>query len=110
MTIDWKGREVQSRVERATVTASNIVLDRATRAAKSSHPGWRNVTGRAEASIRAKRAEPRGSEVNGALYSDVDYFIFLEIGSYGRTGDATLRRAGDAEFHKLAEEIRRNLK
>ena len=71
---------------------------------KGNHPGWTNITGLAEGSVRIIGfAKQSGSRVAGTWGSlGVQYVIFLEIlrGSF-------LRRSGDRNYPMLAGEIRK---
>ncbi len=107
--LDWKGPAIDRAIaDRAIPNAMNDTTATAAIAAKSSHPGWRNRTGIAEGSIRGDPAKKVGAGTWLALFGsfDVNYFIWLEIGARGRSGDHTIRRAADKEFPKLADRIR----
>lgn len=75
--------------------------------AKSNH-GWRNRTGTAEGSIRMEPARQIGPAHYRGLFGsfDVNYFIFLELGTRFIGADHTLRRAADAEFPKIGARLR----
>lgn len=108
--IDWKGPQVEERVQRAIPLAMDDTTAAAAIFAKGNHPGWKNRTGTAEGSIRAEPARREGGGWHAEFGSyGVDYFIWLEIGARGRSGDNTLRRAADAEFPRLPDRLRFHL-
>lgn len=111
MKLDWKGEEVEQKVMGVAVpNAMNDTTAAAAIFAKGNHPGWRNRTGTAEGSIRGDPARRDGDRWVALFGSfDVNYFIWLEIGTRFFEGDNTLRRAADVEFPRLAERIRKYL-
>lgn len=104
----WNGRQISDRMKQAVAAGIDETTAAAVNQAKSDH-GWGNVTGTAEGSIQMRPAVTEGSSVVGQWGSfDVDYFIFLEIGTAFMEGDDTLRRAADAEYPNLHDRIRNN--
>ena len=103
--LDWRGDEVKRKVHAAGRSALAETAEAAVRRARSSHPGWKNITGAAEASIRSMGIEEKGSQLRARFGSTLPYFIFLEVGARGRSGDYTLRRAADVEGGHLRERI-----
>ena len=103
--LDWRGDEVKHMVHAAERSALSETAEAAVRRAKTSHPGWKSVTGEAEASIRTMGIEEKGPQLRARFGSTLPYFIFLEVGSRGRAGDSTLRRAADVEGGHLRERI-----
>lgn len=96
----------EERLDQAARQAVDDVTAAAAIYAKQNHPGWNNVTGLAEGSIRMEPAVDEGERVVGYFGSyDVNYFIWLEIGANGHPGDYTLRRAADAEFPSLGRRL-----
>lgn len=111
--LKWTGEAVEHAIlAKAVPQAMDDTTAAAAIASKSSHPGWKNRTGIAEGSIRGDPAVPVGSTRWVALFGsfDVAYFIWLEIGARGRSGDYTLRRGADKEFPKLPDRIRARAK
>jgi hypothetical protein len=108
--LDWHGEDVSERTGEAVQAAMNDTTAAAAIFSKGNHPGWNNVTGTAEGSIRGDPARKDG-DVWRALFGsfDVNYFIWLEIGTRFHEGDNTIRRGADAEFPKLAERIAKYL-
>ena len=132
--LTWKGDAVRTAVAAAERTGLTETLDAAVTDARATH-GWKSRTGAALASIRredvkAKSArgfvgafgfEPIGlvgnlhrarSRQTGRLRKASKWDmhgLFLEIGSHGRPGDHTIRRAADREFPHLWERIRTHL-
>lgn len=108
--LDWKGKDVSDKTWAAVQYAMNDTTAAAAIFAKQNHPGWQNRTGTAEGSIRGDPARREGDRMIALFGSfDVNYFIWLEIGTRFREGDHTLVRAADAEFPKLPERIRKYL-
>jgi len=105
--VTWRGDEVKGMVHAAERSALAETAEAAVRRAKASHPGWKNVTGQAEASIRTMGIEEKGSQLRASFGSTLSYFIFLEVGARGHAGDSTLRRAADVEGGHLRERIAR---
>jgi len=103
--VTWRGDEVKSMVHAAERSALAETADASVRRAKSSHPSWKSVTGEAEGSIRTMGIEDKGGQLRARFGSTLPYFIFLEIGARGRSGDSTLRRAADVEGGHLRERI-----
>lgn len=103
--VTWIGDEVKRKVHGAERSGLQQTAEAAVRRARSSHPGWKTVTGKAEASIRVLGIEGQGSQLRARFGSTLPYFIFLEVGFRGRSGDSTLRRAADVEGGHLRERI-----
>lgn len=109
--LDWDGGKVAERIAEAATAGADETLEAAAERARSDHD-WSTVSGTAEASIQAQPSEMQGDRVIGQFGSygdDAYYFIWLETGKAGRSGDDTLRRAADSEFPQLPDRIRRNL-
>lgn len=117
MASGWRRRDpISEPMRRRLHAAIPQAIDDTTAAAaiyaKQNHPGWRNRTGTAEGSIRfdpAQRVAPnRWRGLFGSF--GVIYFIWLEIGARGRTGDRTLQRAADVEFPSFPRRLREALR
>lgn len=105
----WLGDQVQKRVEAAAVRAVDRSTEAAAQYARDNHPGWKNVTGTAEASIGTAPARVLGRRIRGSVRGgggDAFYLLILEV-----KNGAALRTAADVEFPgvqpRLAEEFAR---
>lgn len=99
----WLGDDIQKRVERAALRAIDRTTEAAAEYAREHHPGWRNITGTAEASIGTTKARKlrralRGGVTGGA--GDAFYLLILEV----KKG-AALRTAGDVVFPQVADNL-----
>lgn len=97
------------KVEKAILKGGNDTLNEATQHAKKNHPGWATRTGKAEQSIQVVTLMQRidATHYKGVFGSrEVDYFIWLEIGTRYHPGDHTLRRAADIVFPRVWDKIR----
>lgn len=105
----WLGDAIQKRVEEAAKRAVDRTTAETVEYAQTHHPGWRTVTGTAEASINAAPARVLARRVRGAIRAgggDAFYLLILEV----KKG-AALRTAADLTFpdvqDRLAEEYGR---
>jgi len=100
--LKWFGDRVIRQVQAAAVAGVNRTMSECVIEAKNNHPGWKNITGTAEGSIRIQQfARMLGHEAVGLWGSvNVKYFIWLEL-KYG----AALRRAADRVYPKLKHNI-----
>ncbi len=100
----WNGDDVKAKVLAAAEKGIDKTMAAAVRDTKGSHPGWKNITGLAEGSVRiVKFATRQGNRVSGQWGSlGVKYVIFLELkhGSF-------LRMSGDRNYPMLAGVIRK---
>lgn len=117
MSIKWRGAAVLARVENATKRGIDKTMAEAVVNAKSNHPGWKNVTGTAEGSVRIGQFAERDAagfvgrwgSVGGTLTregrSQGNYVIFLELkhGSF-------LRNAAARTYRRLAGYIKDGLR
>lgn len=99
----WLGDELQKRVQNASKRAIDGTTEAAAEYARRNHPGWRTVTGTAEASIgtvpaRLLKRVIRGGVTGGA--GDAFYLLILEV----KKG-ATLRTAADVEFPAVQDRL-----
>ena len=105
--LKWRGKEVSKKIKRAAEIGINDTMARSVTLAKQSHPGWNNVTGTAEGSIRivepAKQA--RGSIFGRWGSAAVHYFLYLEL-FHG----SALRSAAAKTYPQLAKRIKAALK
>lgn len=109
-TLRWRGDEVAARVGAAAKTAVDRTTAAAVTHAKQNHP-WQNVTGTLEGSLQMRGAEVQGAgEIVGTWGSfDVEYAIWLEIGTSVMPPYPYLRPAADAEYPKLFMRVREAL-
>ncbi len=106
--VNWLGDDIVRKAAQASRRGIDVTLANAIAPAKRLTPV---VTGTAQGSIQFRLAQIRGKRVTGRWGSfDVDYFIWLEIGAHGRRAYRMLRRTADAEYPKLAGNIRQQLK
>ena len=92
---------------RAAKAGVNQTMSQAAIYAKRNHPGWKNITTKAEGSIRVvEKAQERGSFIVGLWGSrNVLYMLWLEL----KHGSA-LRNAAAVTYPNLAANIRRPVK
>lgn len=107
-TLMWKGAQLEAKVAAASKAAVDETMAQAIQVAKPATPV---DTGTAQGSIRMQPAVIEGSLTRGRWGSfDVNYFIFLEIGTYKMPAFRPLRIGADAEYWKLAERIKARLR
>jgi hypothetical protein len=103
----WKGNARRADIEDAIRKGIDMTTSAAVVPAKRETPVR---TGIAQGSVRSEPARKEGARWVGRFGSwNVAYFIWLEIGARGRPGRHMLRRAADAEFPKVFENIKRAL-
>ena len=105
--LKWNGPAFKKKIVKATVKAINRTMADCVITFKGNHPGWNNVSGTAEGSVRITQfAEQRSKkEVYGQWGSvDVNYMTFLET----NRGSA-LRRTADSIYPKLRRYLREEL-
>ena len=99
----WNGDKVKQKAAEAARVAIDRTMSEAVIQAKNSHPGWKNITGTAEASVRIVTfAERVGSVVRGLWgSSSVHYVKWLELkhGSF-------LRSSADSIYPRLKKYLR----
>ena len=107
MSLNWRGDEVQKKMESCIKQGINQTMSAAAIHAKQNHP-WQNRTGTLEGSIRpVTAAHKEGDEFVGLWGStDVAYALVLETGGVRMPAFPYLRPAADAEYPKLAGRIR----
>lgn len=109
VTVRWHGDRVKATIRAAEQQAVDEAARAAADRARSSHPGWTDVTGATSASIEPRPTERTAGGVRGAIGSSLSHFIFLEIGHHGRKGDRTLRRAAAIEGATIPVRMRQAL-
>ena len=79
--LTWRGEALKQKTELACKLGINTIMRDCVLSAKNHHPGWNNVTGTAEGSVRIQEAAhrvPRG--IGGEWGSvNVDYVLKLEL-------------------------------
>jgi hypothetical protein len=98
--LDWLGDKLEKRVEGASKRAIDHTTEATAEYARANHPGWKNVTGTAEASIgtnpaRLQKRQIRGNVTGGE--GDAFHLLILEV----KNGSA-LRNAADVNFPDVA--------
>lgn len=101
--LEWFGDEIQKRVEGASKRAIDRTTEATAEYARQNHPGWKNITGRAEGSIGTKPARLlkrviRGNVTGGA--GDAFYLLILEF-----KNGAALRSAADVNFPSVGRRL-----
>ncbi len=111
--LDWRGREMEQRVELAARIAIDETMAEAVREAKVRTPVR---TGTLQGSIRFEPARREGNRVVGRWGSfDVNYALFVEVGHHTRSGSFVpgrymLRQGADIAYPKLRDRLRRALR
>lgn len=99
---EWFGEQVKREARRAALEALNDTTEKTAEQARSNHPGWKNVTGDAEASLMNEPAAMIDRKTaRGRVGSTLWRYLFLEL----KNGSA-LRNAGDAVFPELPDKLR----
>jgi hypothetical protein len=104
--LEWKGEDLKGRAANAALRAIDETTEAAAERTRANHPGWKSITGTAEASIRSVPARmlkrgPRGAVEGGA--GDAFYFVILEV-----KNGAAMRTAADVEFPRLHDRMNRH--
>ena len=94
----WEGKRISKLVEKAAGKAIDTVLVKAVTFAKFNHPGWNNITGVAEGSVRILQHAKFSGGVGTGLWGskNVHYVIWLEL-NHG----AAMRRAAELEYREF---------
>ena len=109
MTINWKGKELKKRVDRAIAKGINETMVEAVKHAIKVHPQWIYRTGLAEGSIDIKEFATIKKLVGlwGSIWPHAqgNYVWWLEFkhGSF-------LRKAADATYKNLTKRIKAHIK
>ena len=103
MALKWFGPKVKLITLQAAVKGVNLTMAEAVIQAKNNHPGWNNITSKAEGSIQIlEGAKPVGGAVQGIWGSrGVNYMLWLELNHGG-----ALRNAAAVTYPNLARNIR----
>ena len=104
MALQWLGDRVLAKTKAAALKGVNATMAEAVVIAKNNHPGWRNVTSKAEGSIQIlEQAKQVGVGAQGMWGSrGVNYMIWLEL-NHG----AALRNSASITYPRLASNIRK---
>lgn len=105
--IVWRGDEVRRAVEEAAKLAIDQTTSASVIDAKDNHPGWNNVSGNADGSIRTiAQAVRKGRLIVGEWGSKgVNYMMPLEV-----LHGSALRTSADRNYPSLFGRIRTNLR
>lgn len=101
--LDWLGPDLEHRVEQASIRAIDRTTLNAAEYARQNHPGWKNRTGQAEASIDNVPARLQKRRIRGNVTAGDErawYFNILEV----KHGSA-LRTAGDVIFPDVGRNL-----
>lgn len=111
MGLEWRGDDVKRHVLQATLGGMDETLAACVRTAKPMYrPGHGLVTATLQGSIQMRPAQLRGDVVVGVWGSfDVNYAIYVEMGTGKMAAQGQLRRSADIEYPRLADRIRRRL-
>jgi len=101
--LTWLGDALEKRVEGASKRAIDRTTEATAEYARANHPGWKNVTGKAEGSIgtnpaRLQKRQIRGNVTGGA--GSEFYLLILEV-----KNGAALRSAADVNFPSVAARL-----
>lgn len=109
VTLKWRGPEVQASVLEAARKGIDETMGAASVEAQTNTPV---LTGALRRSIRPQQpARVQGTRVEGVWGShDVEYAIFVEVGTNNRPGRRMLTNAADQEYPNLAGRIKKHLK
>ena len=94
MELNWRGKEVQARIDESCRAGINGVMALCVRGAKLEHP-FTNRTGMAEESIRIARAAQTVEGISRGFWGSVQvyYFKYLELGTSAMRSKAAVRYA-----------------
>ncbi len=103
MPLEWLGDKVLADTKRKALKGVNITMAQAVIVAKNNHPGWRNITSKAEGSIQIISA---ARQISGGAQgtwgsTGVGYMLWLELNHGG-----ALRGAAAIAYPQLARNIR----
>ena len=103
MALEWLGDKVLAETKRRAIKGVNLTMAEAVVLAKNNHPGWRNITSKAEGSIRIiSGARQISGGAQGTWGSTgVGYMLWLELNHGG-----ALRGAAAIAYPLLARNIR----
>ncbi len=113
MSLKWEGDKVIKKMDKCIIQGMNQTMAKAVEHAKKNHaPGWENITGVLEGSIRAVKAAHKVADGFISLWGSVDvsYALVLELGGVHMTPRPYLRPAADAEYPQLTDRIARCFK
>ena len=107
MSLNWRGDQVVRNVRAATKWGIDKTMSEVVIHSRRNHPGWTNITGNAEGSVRIIRPAQDASGAIIGIWGSVGvlYVIYLEFKS-----GSFLRTAGDAIYPRLVKHIRSKIK
>lgn len=103
--VEWKGDEVKRTVDRAQQGALSETADLAISHARSTHPAWQSITGRALASIKHERVRDEGGRTIVRLGS-----LVVPYGAKLERLDHTVRRAIEGAIGGFASRVERRIR
>lgn len=111
MSLQWQGEQVDRRVIGAVLGGMDETMAACVVTAKQDYrPGHGLVTAVLQGSIQMRPAEMREDYAIGYWGSfDVDYAIYVEMGTARMAAQGQLRKAADQHYPLLGERIRRRL-
>ena len=103
MALEWFGDRVLNKTRDAAKRGVNLTMAEAVVQAKNNHPGWKNITSKAEGSIQILQgAKQMGNGAQGMWGSrGIKYMIWLEL-NHG----AALRNSAAITYPNLDRNIR----
>lgn len=112
MSLEWRGPEVAERVRAASLAGIDETLAACVVTAKADYrPGHGLVTAALQGSVQMRPAEMQGDVGVGLWGSfDIDYAIYVEMGTALMAAQAQLRHAADQHYPSLAERIARRMR
>lgn len=103
MSDGWHGDQVLARLHAAQQLAIDEIMAACVIYAKQHHPGWKNISGFAEGSIRilaTAQPDPAGGYSGQWGSAECDYMVWLEL----KHGSA-LRNAADILYPQLEARV-----
>lgn len=99
----WLGKDIQKRVEKASMRAIDRTTEATAEHARNHHSGWKSITGTAEGSIGTNPARVQKKRIIGNVTGgagEAYYLMILEV----KNGSA-LRTAADTNFPALGKRL-----
>ena len=101
--LTWLGDALEKRIEGAAKRAIDRTTEATAEYARQNHPGWKTVTGTAEASIGSNPARLQKRQIRGNVTGgegEAFHLLILEV-----KNGAALRTAADVNFPGVAERL-----
>jgi hypothetical protein len=109
--LTWLGKDIQKRVEGASMRSIDRTTEATAEYARANHKGWVSRTGTAEGSIGTNPARKQKRRIRGNVTGgegDAFHLLILEV-----KNGAALRTAADVNFpavqDRLADEYRKGI-